>query len=452
MRTLNSVAWGILVLGLSGCSSSSDETETPPGPCRPNPALATNRDACEFQSGVSPRKSIGDCSGKQIPVKHIVLLMQENRSFDEYFGHLPGHGQDDVDVAPESTTNPDSTGAPVAWHHETKYCVDDTDHGWSASHEEYADGKNDGFAVANENGGDPTGSRALGWYDQTDLPFYYELASTFATSDRYFCSLLGPTYPNRYFFLAGTSFGIVTTDIKILAPNGSPNLIRQLQAANVDWKIYRTTIASATIFVDMVFDPAFSDRIVNISEFKKDAEAGTLPQVAWVDPGFIASSWEQTDEHPPANAQVGQHWVWEQMDALLHSPQWPETAAFITYDEHGGLYDHVPPPPACVPDDTPPMKNPELGTFDRLGFRVPLIVLSPYAKRNFVSHEVHSHTSILRFVQAKFNLPALTRRDANSDAMLDFFDFDAPPNLDVPTIAEPPIDPAGVDACKADFP
>ena len=113
------------------------------------------------------------------------------------------------------------------------------------------------------------------------------------------------------------------------------------------------------------------------------------------------------------------------------------------------MYDHVPPPPACAPDDTPPDEHPELGGYDRLGFRVPLIVVSPYAKRHFVSHQVHTHTSILRFIEAKFGLPALTKRDANSDAMLDLFDFDAPPHVDVPAFSEPVVDAAKLAACPA---
>jgi phospholipase C len=149
--------------------------------------------------------------------------------------------------------------------------------------------------------------------------------------------------------------------------------------------------------------------------------------------------------------QVGQHWVWQQVDALVKSPAWKSSALFLTYDEHGGLYDHVAPPPACAPDSTAPKEHPEIGGFDRLGFRVPLVVISPYAKRHFVSHVVHSHTSILRFVEAKFDLPAFTARDANSDAMLDLFDF-ASPDFSVPSFPEPPVDSAQIDQCKATYP
>src|SRR5206468_1339356 len=144
--------------------------------------------------------------------------------------------------------------------------------------------------------------------------------------------------------------------------------------------------------------------------------------------------------------------VWEQVEAVLHGPEWPTSALFLTYDEHGGLYDHLPPPAACAPDDIAPAEEPELGGFDRLGFRVPLTVISPYARRHYVSHSVHSHTSILRFIEAEFGLSAMTKRDANSDALLDLFDFASPPRLDAPDLAEPPVSDAALGACQKAFP
>jgi phospholipase C len=381
--------------------------------------------------------------------------MQENRSFDQYFGHLKGHGQDDVDVAPASTSNPGSTadggtGADIAWHHETEYCVHDTDHGWPASHREYDDGKNDGFAVANSVASDPTGSRALGYYEQADIPFYYDLASTFATSDRYFCSILGPTYPNRLYLMGGTSFGIVTTDVNVLAPPGVNQVFKELNDKNIDWKDYHASISQVLLYSDFATDMAQAAHFVDISEFAKDAAAGTLPAVAFIDPNFAGNVLQENDEHPPADIQLGQKFVYDQVQALMHSPEWKSSALFITYDENGGLYDHVAPPAACAPDDTPPRLNPELGGFDRLGFRVPLILVSPYAKRHFVSHEVHSHTSILRFIEAKFGLAAITNRDANSDAMFDLFDFESP-NNDVPSFTEPVVSDAGASRCLQNF-
>ncbi len=440
----------------------SPDTNAPPtdggagsGACGLDQKLVARRDSCSFSAGAMPADTLGDCAAAKTPIEHIVVIMQENRSFDQYFGHLPGHGQDDVDVPASGAANPgtaDGGGASLPWFHESRYCVEDTDHGWVASHGQYNGGKNDGFAVTNRTTNDPTGARALGYYEQSDIPFYYGLASAFATSDRYFCSVLGPTYPNRMYLYGGTSFGIVTTDTNILAPPGAASLFRTMSDKNVDWKEYKSQIAGSLIFPDFATDPAQAAHYVDITEFAKDAAAGTLPAVAFVDPTFLGKAWVENDEHPPADIQLGEQFVSEQVQALLKSPEWKSSALFITYDEHGGLYDHVPPPEACPPDDTPPRSNPELGGFDRLGFRVPLIVVSPYAKRHFVSHVVHSHTSILRFIEANLGLPALTGRDANSDALYDLFDFSSPPRLDVPDLAQPVLSDAGMSQCMSDFP
>src|SRR4029077_20819043 len=144
-----------------------------------------------------------------------------------------------------------------------------------------------------------------------------------------------------------------------------------------------------------------------------------------VDPIFLDMPTIENDEHPPANVQVGQEFVARVVKALFASPQWRRAALFLTYDEHGGFFDHVPPPPACVPDAIPPMLAPgdEPGAFDRYGIRVPVVIVSTYARRRFVSHVPHDHTSILRFIETRFDLPALTARDANADRMLEFFDF-----------------------------
>jgi phospholipase C len=435
----------------AGGSRADGSSDAGRARCRPDPSLEARRTACAFDKDAMPKDTIGDCSGASIPIEHVVLIVQENRSFDDYYGHLKGHGQDDVDVATPDTSvggPPDAGAASIPWHHETHYCVEDTDHGWKASHEEWNNGKNDGFALANVTANDPTGQRAMGYYDQSDIPFYYDLISTFATSDRYFCSLLGPTYPNRMFLLGGTSFGIVTTDINVLAPPGSPNVLRALAAKGIDWKEYRTDLPGSAVFLDMFQDPAFANHFQKVEQFAVDAAAGTLAPVSIVDAAYLGAPDVESDEHPPANVQVGQHFVWEAVEALMHGPQWPTSALFFTYDEHGGLYDHVPPPAACAPDDTQPRLNPELGGFDRLGFRVPLIVVSPWAKRHFVSHTVHSHTSILRFLETKFELPAITKRDANSDALLDVFDFDSPPRLDVPNFTEPDVAADQLTACQ----
>jgi len=146
------------------------------------------------------------------------------------------------------------------------------------------------------------------------------------------------------------------------------------------------------------------------------------------------------------------------VQTLVHSSAWPTAALFLTYDENGGFFDHVAPPPACLPDDIAPMADPTdpnttfPAQFDRYGFRVPLVVVSPYAKPAYVSHTVYDHTSILRFIETRFDLPALTNRDANADPMLDLFDFSSPRLLDPPGLPDATIDPSRQQQCSVDFP
>lgn len=439
---------GLAALSVA-CSSTDDVS--PPGRvnCDPaNDARSTARASCEFGKGALPRETLG-CSmrGKRLPFEHVVLFMQENRSFDHYFQKLPEFGQPDVEVAPEGTSNPAPDGSAVPFVHQQKYCFSDTNHEWDGSHESFNDGKNDGFAKANAKSSDPTGARAMGFYDASDLPFYHQLASTFAISDRYFCSVMGPTWPNRMYYFAATSFG--NTD-NVPVGGEVDTIFDRLNDAGITWKQYRTNLATSAMFVTDVLSNL--DKVVDVSEFAKDVENGTLPQVAWVDPLFSAGGALESSEHPPGDMQVGQKWIHDNVKLMMGSQYWEKTAIFITYDEHGGLYDHVPPPKACAPDEIAPKKGAELGGFDQLGFRVPLFSVSAYTKAHHVSHEVNDHSSILRFVETLFELPALTRRDANATALLDLFDFENPPFLTPPELGEAPIDQAKLDACKLEFP
>ena len=174
---------------------------------------------------------------------------------------------------------------------------------------------------------------------------------------------------------------------------------------------------------------------------------GRLPQVSFIIPSF-ARGW---DEHPPADVSIGMGIQEELVTALRDSSAWDTSAYLITYDEHGGYYDHVPPPPACEPDDVPPALEPTdtPGRFDRYGFRVPLIAVSPWAKPGYVSHKVYDLTSVLRFIQTRFDLPALTRRDANARPLLELFDFRTPRLLSPPALPEASIDPERAEQCLA---
>ncbi len=184
--------------------------------------------------------------------------------------------------------------------------------------------------------------------------------------------------------------------------------------------------------------------------------AGTLPQVSFIDGQLGEEGPAGDDEHPPGDIEIGQKFVADILIALMKSPDWGHVAFFLNYDENGGFYDHVPPPNACAPDATPAVLNGSNdqkypGGFDRYGFRVPLLVVSPYAKKGYVSHNIYDHTSVTRFIETKFRLPALTGRDANADPLMDFFDFQNPPNMTPPTLTEPAVDPTEASYCASTY-
>jgi phospholipase C len=381
-----------------------------------------------------------------LPINHIVVLMQENHSADDYFSQLGTEGQPAYEPEP-NTGNPNPmnpTGPPILPFHKTSYCeVADLDHSWNGTHAEIDGGAMDGFTAANVVPQDPTGSRAMGYYDQNDLPFYYGLYNTFATADRYFASVPTQTYPNRLYLLAGTSFGHIRNDAASLPGRSIFNL---LDEKSVTWRIYGSQGAYAGLFFSYVQAEA-NTHIFPVSQYFTDLADGELPDVAFVDPNLFGTV--GNDEHPPADVQVGQKFVADIVNGLMGSPEWSSSALFLTYDEHGGYYDHVAPPAAPVPDDIPPMLQPgdTPGAFDQYGPRVPAVVVSPYAKPHFVSHVVHDHTSILRFIEYRYGLPALTNRDANADPMLEMFDFSSPQLADPPTLPAATIDQAQLAAC-----
>lgn len=462
----------------------------PPDPRPPTPAewdravtrtdeasAAASRGACKFARGALPDETLGMGvpTGSDIPIETIVVLMQENRSFDHYFGHFGKYaGRTDVESAPEDASNPDTAGGTTGvhkWQHAQHLCFLDTNHEWDGSHEQFDDGKNDGFFATND--GNPgetvpnpstamkSGERAMWWYDERELPYYYALAKAFGIGDHYFCSLLGPTWPNRMYLWSATSFG--NTD-NVFAnvdaypfPQNDAVILDELDKRHVDWKLYTSGGPSGVTTVLGIQLPVRYGRDVlfTMDDFFRDAADGKLPPVVYLDANFTRTGApDSEDEHPPADIHVGQQFTSKIVDALFKSPQWGKLAFFVTYDEHGGLYDHVPPPRACVPDEKKPVDKqgkPIEGAFDRYGFRVPLLVVSPYAKRGYVGHGVYDHTSILRFIQAKHRLPALTARDANALVPTEFFDFQSPPNLAVPQLPAAALDPAEMQYCAQTF-
>ncbi|RYE85458.1 MAG: hypothetical protein EOO75_16960, partial [Myxococcales bacterium] len=334
--------------------------------------------------------------------------MMENRSFDHYFQKLRDVGVD-ADVAPADFSNKTALGTTETIREMSSYCIADTAHGWGGVHEQVNGGKMDGFVTSNEKEGQD-GARALAYLTPAMAPMGYFLAQTFAISDRHFSSMLGPTWPNRMFFYAASSFGLTNNS---LTGDNHDNLLEQLSKRGVGWKVYKTDTPGTAMFIGTLL--GHKEQNVPVARFFEDAAAGTLPAVSYVDPGLVGNEARQSSQHPPANHQHGEQFFHDVVKAVTGSPQWARTALIITYDEHGGFYDHVVPPAACPPDDAPPSSGGHLGGFDQYGVRVPLLVISPFAKKGHVSHVVTDHTSITRLVQLRYQLPALSRRDANAE-------------------------------------
>ncbi|MEI8254189.1 MAG: alkaline phosphatase family protein [Deltaproteobacteria bacterium] len=425
--------------------------------------LAARRTACEFGPGAWAAETLGTDVpiGAEIPIDHVLVLMMENRSFDEYFAHLPEAGQTDVEVPPAGWSNPRADGSPVAPFLDTTYCHNDLDHGWDGTHHEWNNGAMDGFVTAN----DPMGERAMAYMTQAQLPFYYGLATTFAVADHYYSSLLGPTFPNRIFMFAATSFGL-TFNIPLVqdtAAHPVNQIFARLDAAGLDWRDYAGSLRSTSVFLYYsLARRQTAPHMASIEQLMTDLSTGNIPPFSFIEPTYSGTGATRADEHPPGAPQTGEAWVEPIVRAVMSSPAWARTALFITYDEHGGFADHVAPPPACAPDGNEPVaRNPDGGTpipaagrFDRYGVRVPLIVVSPWARAHHVSHATFDHTSILRFVEARFGLPAMTRRDANATPVTDLFDFSHPTFMVPPAgIAHAPgLSSADSARCMTAFP
>jgi phospholipase C len=280
----------------------------------------------------------------------------------------------------------------------------------------------------------------MGYLTSADLPF---TNGTFPIADRYFCSVMAQTYPNRRYLLAGTSLGLVDDSFpSALPPNGI--IFDQLNHHGISWRDYYTTLPSLGVFLPLLGRKEFSNGLAPISQFFKDAAAGSLPAVSLVEPDYGKQS-----EEDPQDVQFGDEFLGQVVTALTASPNWPSSMLIWSYDEHGGYFDHVPPPAAVPPDSVPPALKPTdpPGGFDRYGFRVPSGVVSPYARPNFVSHTVYDHTSILKTIEEKWNLPALTRRDAAATSLFDMVDLKDPPHFLKPPTLPPVTDPTPLSGC-----
>jgi phospholipase C len=393
-------------------------------------------------------------------ITNIVVLMMENHSYDNKLGMLRRHGAEGFVLGRDrkpTASNPYFNGDIQHAFHMPTTCqlTGFPSQEWTQSHIQFAGGRNDGFVKS------ASGPVAMGYWDREDQPFYYSMCDVFPISDRYFCSVLGQTYPNRRYLMSATSLGMV--DDTLPGANDYPvngTIFDKLDAENISWKNYYST-TSSTLLYPKLFEKNAGTKVVLIGEpaskgkkatgFFADAKKGTLPSFSLVEPNYSTTS-----EEDPQNIVRGEKFAASVIDAVMSGPNWPGTVLIWTYDEHGGYYDHVPPPRALQPDDIQP-KVPKgvlkYEGFRRYGFRVPLAVISPWSRKDFVSHAVMDHTSICALTEAKWNLPAMTYRDANANNMLHMLDFSTPHFLKPPKLAKPRVvtDPASL-ACSVKGP
>ncbi len=344
-------------------------------------------------------------------IRHVVLLMMENRSYDHVLGArglVEGKPGDGITA---TMTNPDAQGTPVPLFAPTaeQMCVYDPPHGWGGSHAQWNNGANDGFVTTHQQ--NVAGDLApMQYLTREHQPVTWALADEYAVCDRWFCSVMGPTWPNRMYWLAGTSMGMQSNDV----PEGgftAPTVFHRLNEAGVPWRLYYGDLP----FVPLLgtrFDVDLSDTLWRIDDFFTDAANGTLPAVSYIDPPFTLA-----DDHPPHHPMLGQEFLAAVYAALASSPQWEHTLLVITYDEHGGFFDHV----------SPPTTTDERAAegFDQLGFRVPTIVVGPYVKQGHVSSVVRDHTSALKHLEGLFGLQPLTARVTAAEDLSELIDEDA---------------------------
>ncbi len=342
---------------------------------------------------------------KAAPINHIIYVIQENHAFDNYFGTFPG-----ANGIPAGTKLPETPGGPpmVAPFHLTNL-NHDLPHAFDVAHRAYNGGKMDGFVYAEKS------KDTMGYYDGTDLPNYWAYAREFTLMDGFFSSLMGPSLPNHLYTVAAQSGG-VENNLKAAPESGFnfPTMADLLSKSNISWRYYDGKKDPLKFslwnplpgFREFQQDRSLAHNLVPSSQFYADLMNGMLPRVSWVVPNGVES------EHPTQNVQLGMWYVTSLVNAVMKSPYWKDTVIFLTWDDYGGFYDHVAPP-----------------QLDKYGYgpRVPTIVISPYAKKGFVDHTTYDFTSVLKFIEERFGLPALTERDRTANDMMAAFDFSQTP-------------------------
>ena len=400
------------------------------------------------QSSVPPSTTPGSgnaLSGLQ-KIQHFVFIMQENRSFDSYFGTYPG-----ADGIPAGVAFTDPTdGKVVKLYHDTNDINRGGPHGWVNAQADIDSGKMDGFlaqsykgvttTATDNNPNNVTGNNAkdvMGYHDYHEIPNYWNYAEIYVLQDKMFESVASYSLPAHLYMLAAQSGGYTGYKQKEPTTYNFPEITELLASGKIEWKYYVTSgtlpdtedaevvgSQSAELqnpdkytlwnplpaFPAVQNNPTQKSRLQGTSQFYLDAQNGHLPQVSWIIPSGAVS------EHPPGGVKEGMAYVTGLVDAIMRGPQWDSTAIFISWDDWGGFYDHVAPP--------------QIDQYG-LGIRVPGLVISPYAKEGYIDHNTYSFESWLKIVEERFSVNPMTARDTNALDMLDAFDFTQHPRLPV---------------------
>ena len=415
--------------------------------------------------------------GSQSQLQHLIFIVQENHSFDNYFGTYPGANGITLDTAipvdpnqtslgyahpfhlnvaqpiliwgdelPPGVADPDDfqaqqANASAPYHFDSESITHDLSHAWKVAHEAYDNGKMDGFVAAEGS------TLTMGYYDRTDIPYYWDYANQYVLDDNFFSSLMGPSFPNHLYIASGTNGPTNLPPLCLQTPckwilNGHvvdnppsgynwqgvsldwSTLAQELTAANVSWAWYdgeaRPTKPNIwdvlPLFTYFQNNPnQLAEHVQRTQAFVNAVQNGQLPAVSWIIPGgwvpptYPAACHDQSpSEHPPARSDCGMDYVSYLVNQVMQSQYWQSSAIIITWDDYGGFYDHVPPP--------------QVDAFGE-GFRVPTLVISPWAKHDFIDHTQYEFASLLRLAEVTFNVPTLGTRDVTANDMMNSFDF-----------------------------
>ena len=362
-------------------------------------------------------------------IQHIVFLIKENRSFDHYYGTFPGADGATSGKISNGTTvplTPSPDVGPYDIGHSWRDAIIAIDGGHMGKFDQVDAGYVDGFRYPYTQ------------FVESDIPNYFAYARNFVLADRMFSSLAGPSFPNHLYTVAAQSGGAIddphashfnwgcdsdeNQTVIVVKPDGKfateppcfdfQTLADSLEDKHISWKYYAPSkgqygyqFSTLDAIRHIRNSPLWEERVVPDSQFENDAKNGRLPAVSWLITGGA-------NEHPPLSTCKGENWTVRELNAVMQGPDWNSTVVFLTWDDFGGFYDHVPPP--------------SVGAYS-MGPRVPLLIISPYAKKGYISHTQYDFSSFLKFAERRFNLSALTDDDTRANDMLDSFDFNSAP-------------------------